>query len=398
MKRKDALWCGFGLCLPGYRQNHSSNPPQNAYSDMRAISCHCFYLEASMNHQPTATYFFLGANSRHGFYSLYDEFANGERDILHIIKSGPGTGKSTFMKQIGKAAEAKGLDVEYILCSGDPESLDGIYIPALHIGWADGTAPHILEPKHFGVDGTYTDLGQFCRQEYLNDNSSQIKTVTSAYRLCYQKAYIYLQAAGNLQYNPTPLPVHIEERIRSRAKAKIKKELSDAESSTSLPMKRFLRAISCQGDYRPAHTLNTLCDRLCILESNIGLDSIFFDEILKSAEERKILYIRCLSPLSPEHTETVIFPDIRLCFASSQAVLSFHGSQRTIHLDSYLDDMNKNEYKQREKLNQQLMNAAYKQLSRAKQFHDELERYYRPALNVDALNDYTQSVIHKLFP
>ena len=42
-----------------------------------------------------------------------------------------------------EAAEKKGLEVEYILCSGDPDSLDGVYIPALRLGYADGTAPHL---------------------------------------------------------------------------------------------------------------------------------------------------------------------------------------------------------------------------------------------------------------
>ena len=66
------------------------------------------------------TYFFLGANSREGFYSLYDSFVNVRKDdFLWLIKGGPGCGKSSFMRRIGKAAETKGLDVEYIRCSGD---------------------------------------------------------------------------------------------------------------------------------------------------------------------------------------------------------------------------------------------------------------------------------------
>lgn len=351
-----------------------------------------------MNNQPTVTYFFLGANSKHGFYSLYDQFAGGEQDVLHIIKSGPGTGKSTFMKRIGKAAESKGYDVEYILCSGDPNSLDGVYIPALHIGWADGTAPHVLEPKHFGIDGIYTDLGRFCKREILKESSEQIKTVTSAYRLCYQKAYMYLQAAGTLRFESPLLPAQVEDRIRSRAKAKIKKELSNAKENSSLPVKRFLRAISCQGNYTLTQTMNALCDRICILESAIGLDALFFEEIIGEATERGIFHIQCPDPLSPERIEAVLFPDIKLCFATSQAVPSFHGKIRTIHLDAYADAIDKSEYKQHEKFKQQLMEAAYKQLSRAKQYHDELERYYRPALNVDALDAYTQTVIHELFP
>ena len=86
--------------------------------------------------------YFLGANTGKGFVSLYDEFCKPESgNFLYVIKGGPGCGKSSFMKKIGKAAEDAGLDVEYVICSGDPDSLDGVLIPAWHVGYADGTQP-----------------------------------------------------------------------------------------------------------------------------------------------------------------------------------------------------------------------------------------------------------------
>ena len=87
------------------------------------------------------TQYFLGGNTVRGFVSFYSGFCRGPEDFLWVIKGGPGCGKSSFMKTIGRAAEEKGLDVEYVLCSGDPESVDGVYFPALHTGYADGTAP-----------------------------------------------------------------------------------------------------------------------------------------------------------------------------------------------------------------------------------------------------------------
>ena len=50
--------------------------------------------------------YYLGANAPTGFYSLYDQMLDPEkaRDI-RILKGGPGCGKSTLMKQVGRAME-----------------------------------------------------------------------------------------------------------------------------------------------------------------------------------------------------------------------------------------------------------------------------------------------------
>ncbi|MEG2679595.1 MAG: hypothetical protein RR949_06600, partial [Oscillospiraceae bacterium] len=66
---------------------------------------------------------------------------------IYYLKGGPGCGKSTLMNAVGRQARDAGLDAEYILCSGDPDSLDGIVIPALGVAVADGTAPHVSVMK-----------------------------------------------------------------------------------------------------------------------------------------------------------------------------------------------------------------------------------------------------------
>lgn len=93
------------------------------------------------------TNFFLGANSGEGFQSLYGGFTNPARlrDLM-VLKGGPGVGKSTLMKYIGKRAEEAGEDVEYIWCSGDPDSLDAVWLPRLGIAAVDGTSPHDTAP------------------------------------------------------------------------------------------------------------------------------------------------------------------------------------------------------------------------------------------------------------
>jgi len=87
--------------------------------------------------------YFLGANSPAGFYSLYSELLPPETaNAIYILKGGPGCGKSTLMRRVAQAMEEKGASVEYIACSGDPDSLDAVVFPALNTAIVDGTAPH----------------------------------------------------------------------------------------------------------------------------------------------------------------------------------------------------------------------------------------------------------------
>ena len=91
--------------------------------------------------------YFLGANSPRGFYSLYDQLIPIEDACsVYILKGGPGCGKSTLMNRVARVAEEANLPVEYILCSGDPDSLDAIVLPTLKIALVDGTAPHAAAP------------------------------------------------------------------------------------------------------------------------------------------------------------------------------------------------------------------------------------------------------------
>ncbi len=89
------------------------------------------------------TTYFLGANSKDGFYSLMDRLIDpAEARAIYILKGGPGCGKSSLMKKVGQAAQDAGCCPQYIYCSGDPDSLDGLVIDEWGVALCDGTAPH----------------------------------------------------------------------------------------------------------------------------------------------------------------------------------------------------------------------------------------------------------------
>ena len=105
------------------------------------------------------THFFAGANSGNGFQNLFSEMVDLEDTYdFMILKGGPGVGKNTFMREIGKTMERAGTPVEYLWCSGDPDSLDGVVIPALRCAVCDGTSPHGTAPL-----GHHTKKGSICK-------------------------------------------------------------------------------------------------------------------------------------------------------------------------------------------------------------------------------------------
>ena len=87
--------------------------------------------------------YFAASNSAEGFKSYYaNVFDKNDFSKIYVIKGGPGTGKSSFMREIASRADEKGFSAILIYCSSDPASLDGVILPELKIAVLDGTPPH----------------------------------------------------------------------------------------------------------------------------------------------------------------------------------------------------------------------------------------------------------------
>lgn len=344
--------------------------------------------------------FFLGANSGSGFYSLYNDFSSSDNDFLYLIKGGPGCGKSSFMRKIGSRAEALSYDVEYILCSGDPDSLDGIYIPALNIGLADATAPHIIEPKLFGLNSCYVNLGEFCSRT----DSEKISDYTKLYRKMYDLAYTYLHAAAGIKKVQIPQLISEKElkTARKRAQSALRRELGELRCTIKqcCTQTRFIRGISCYGEVCLADSAKTLCKRIYSVDDRFGLAQVYLSEIAESASSRGEKAILCPNPLCPDELDAVLLPEYSLGFAAASAV-PVKNPWRHIRLDALIPadkiKAHKAEIKQRERLYRELTDSAIGYLAKAKEYHDLLEAEYNQLVDFDALNEYTESFINELF-
>ena len=75
----------------------------------------------------SVTRYFPGGNTPLGYYSFFNEIISWtEQARIFIIKGGPGVGKSTLMKKIAKQLLDSGISLEFLHCSADSNSIDGI--------------------------------------------------------------------------------------------------------------------------------------------------------------------------------------------------------------------------------------------------------------------------------
>lgn len=132
--------------------------------------------------------YFAGGNTARGFHNLYESNLQG-LSRLFILKGGPGTGKSSLMKKIGNVWVEKGYDIEFLHCSSDNKSIDGVIIPKLKVGIVDGTAPHVIEPKAPGAIEEYINLGEAWDSARLQEHKEAILKLTDEISNAFNTAY-----------------------------------------------------------------------------------------------------------------------------------------------------------------------------------------------------------------
>ena len=155
---------------------------------LRSIS----YLSSMENDK----YFFMGASTADGFVGFYNSIVDMyDLKKLYILKGGSGIGKSTFIR---KFAEAFTHSKDFLVCAGDPNSLDGVIIPALGVGIIDGTHPHPVDPIYPGVVDEIINLGEYIGSVKVDKQT--LRQLSQKKAEHYKKATEHLNAAREVHH------------------------------------------------------------------------------------------------------------------------------------------------------------------------------------------------------
>ena len=338
--------------------------------------------------------YFLGGNTPQGFYSLYHELSDPARfRAVYIVKGGPGSGKSTLMRRVGRHAQAAGLETVEVLCSGDPDSLDALMIPALGAALVDGTAPHVVEPQCPGVVERYIDLSGGYDRAGLQPWKADIMATTAEYQGHYKRVYRCLGAAGELRRDMNELldTETVQHRLAKRAAGIISRELKKPGQESGTASQRFISAVTHRGAVTLWETVEAQAERVYELADSYGLAHHLLAPILSAALAAGHDAVACPDPMAPDRLAHLIFPELSLAFVTSTAEEPWpHHPYRRLRLDSMADSdvyrANRPRLRFTRRVAAALLEEGVSGLAQAKAAHDRLERLYNPYVNFDAVN------------
>ncbi|PKM83465.1 MAG: hypothetical protein CVU88_02850 [Firmicutes bacterium HGW-Firmicutes-13] len=356
--------------------------------------------------------FFPGGNTYKGFFSLYDSLLKKGRYRTFIFKGGPGTGKSTIMKKVGKALTLKGYKVEYYYCSSDTGSLDGIAVPGLGIVIVDGTAPHVIDPVIPGARDEIINLGAYWKEEMLKPYITEIKDLQDEITFCFNTAYHYLKEAWSA-YRQWQFYYH-----QCTDQLKYKKTLEDLhyEIFDEVPSREtlseeqhfFASAITPDGLVNKYPLILSSISNFHLLLGDPGTGkSAMLKNIYDTGRQKglKLEVYHC--GFAPERLDALVLPEISTVVIKStyphnfslsethhiKKILTYDLSagldlQKVKALNSDINDVRERYWR--------LIGKAVKSIKKAKLNHDHLEDYYKKAQNYEALNKLAETLLHKI--
>lgn len=351
--------------------------------------------------------YFLGANSCEGFVSAFSESydpTDGWRAIL--IKGGPGTGKSSFMKYIAAKAQKKDLETVLCPCSSDPDSLDGVIIPEKKTVVLDTTAPHIVEPKFPGACEEILNLGAYWNSDKLKERADEVIAATECNKLIHRTASRYLAAAGQLLLDDLRLANDCTDAdaVERFAEGLCRRNIPDRTGTSVSPREqvRFIEGITPLGIVAYCKSITDKCENIAVIQDKHGsVSGLIMRRIREYALNNGYNIITLKNPFLPSLLiDHIIIPELSLAFVTENEYLEFDTDSRRIHSRRFTDTNALKQHRGRmlfdRRAARELIESACAALARAKSSHDLLERFYIESMDFESLSSDADGIAERI--
>ncbi len=341
---------------------------------------------------------FPGGNTSQGFKSFYDYIIQPDATRIFVLKGGPGVGKSSFMRKIATELVDLGFDVEFMCCSSDNGSLDGVVIPAIGVAMIDGTAPHIVDPKNPGAVDEIIHLGDYWDLDGMVRNKEPIMRLNREVGRLFRRAYGYLASANiylrqiESYYQETgALDVGGLNRLTMDLIAQI---FGAGPTGNKRPYERHLFATAITPD-GPVNYLESIVGRLNRRYIINGDDGTGKTTLVQRVAEAATLngydteVYHCA--LDPDRVDHLVIPGLSVALINGVEPHYYQAQANDVVIDTgdfvdkYIDLSLQEEREVARDMYRKSFDIAVRFINRAKQTHDEMEKYYVPNMNFAAI-------------
>jgi len=345
---------------------------------------------------------FAGNNTSEGFFSYFEHLLKPEEaDHIYILKGGPGTGKNYFMKKIAEKMAENNLFIEYIHCSSDDLSLDGLVIPELKLFFVDGTDPHIIEPVLPGAVDEIINLGAFLDLHKLNKHKNAIIETNKAKSNLYKSAYRYLRAAGIIYDEISSiydLYVDVDKFGKMCEKAVTMLFAQPKGKKSGKVRKMFTESFTANGYVSFTDLFFEDNEVWAIVGSDTNYSSLFLDRILMEAIKNGYDAECYYRPLSPKKLQHIYLPEKKLIIVTAESpinekydkIFDIHGIMDVDRIKTHISEIERNLH-----LYGMLINNALDKLSETKKLHDILEVIYSNSMDFDAAGEMLKKCLNR---
>lgn len=350
--------------------------------------------------------YFLAANSAEGFFyefpRCYDPLDGWK---AYIIKGGPGTGKSSFMKSVIKKAEKKGIEVEVVYCTGDPDSLDAVILPELKKVIMDGTSPHVVDPVFPGVGDQILNFGEFWNENALQSNKDEIIRTTKENKVLHRIAAKYICAAGRVTEAvlDTTAPFVDAKKCVACTEAITEKYLQGLDDIKATEKVRYLGGVTPKGTVYFTDWAVNLAENVVLVNDPYGTAaSKVISKVKETALKKGYDVITFKNPVLPlQLLDGILIPSVSLLVLRVYSFVKCDTAAQNIGVDELYSERfemyDKQSVIESQRTADDLLNIASKTLKQAKCVHDEIEKHYVSAMNFEALKAFGDKFCDQLF-
>ena len=339
--------------------------------------------------------YFAASNSSCGFVSYYPQVFSSKRcKRLYVVKGGPGTGKSRFMREVAAYAEARGEHVTYYYCSSDPESLDGIFLARSAIALLDGTAPHVYEPQSVGVFEQIVNLGQFWNERMLLGRRDEVERFAREKQNAFSAAYSYLCAVGAVD---GAVRNELAASVNRRKLARKAERFVSAFPKEQDPREEIALcgSIGMRGRAR-FDTYERSASRVIRVSDYASVGQMYLCEVLRACRARGISVRYSPDPIFPDRIDA-----LELLEGQTALILVKSGEEQDVNVRRFLDEERfrciRRHIRAAEAQKKSLLTLAESALGRVSGSHFALEEIFGAAMDFSAKEEFTHDFCRRVF-